>query len=208
MKNFPGLVTNFVPLPMLTQNLNKDKINLKKAFLGESTQTSSLDHLNQRHIRTSGEFLFLQFWRSVLRFYQVLTQLSNRSNFLGPRPYINHNLLGITRKTDRSKQSDKPDKFKQSKNFYSLLGIMNISSLFFSSLPLPPGGVVPGEVKIGGSPPKKGKKRRGLLNKKYFFFFSFFPPPISEEGEGGGKKKKKLDKGLHANPLNLHQGVN
>nr|UIB38784.1 hypothetical protein [Trentepohlia sp. YN1242] len=97
-KNFPGLVTNFTPVSTLEQNLTKERMMLKKSLLGESTQRSSLDHLNQRHIRTSGEFLFLQFWRSVLRFYQILTQLSNRSNFLGPRPYVNHHLLGISPK--------------------------------------------------------------------------------------------------------------
>ena len=66
MNSFPELVSNFVPLPVLNQNLSKERMNLKKSLLGESVQSSSLDHLNQRHIRTSGEFLFLQFWRSVL----------------------------------------------------------------------------------------------------------------------------------------------
>ena len=99
MKSFPGLVENFVTMPTLNQNLSQERMILKKSLLGEPIQKSSLDHLNQRHIRTSGEFLFLQLWRSVLRFYQILTQLSNRSNFLGPRPYVSHNLLGISQST-------------------------------------------------------------------------------------------------------------
>ena len=96
MKTFPGLMANWTQTPTINQNLSKDKVMLKKSLLGESIQRSSLDHLNQRHIRTSGEFLFLQFWRSVLRFYQILSQLSNRSNFLGPRPYVSNNFLAIS----------------------------------------------------------------------------------------------------------------
>ena len=60
-------------------NVLKPRNNLLNSTL---KQTSSLDHLNQRHIRTSGEFLFLQFWRAILRFYQILSQLSSRSNFI------------------------------------------------------------------------------------------------------------------------------
>ena len=60
-------------------NVLKPRNNLLDSTL---KQTGSLDHLNQRHIRTSGEFLFLQFWRAILRFYQVLSQLSSRSNFI------------------------------------------------------------------------------------------------------------------------------
>ena len=116
MKSFPGLVTNFIPIPTIDQNLSKEKVILKKSLLGESVQTSSLDHLNQRHIRTSGEFLFLQFWRSVLRFYQIISQLSNRSNFLGPRPYINNNFLGQSQRPV-PKISRKSVKLEQSKNF-------------------------------------------------------------------------------------------
>uniref|UniRef100_UPI0030018EEA RNA polymerase beta subunit n=1 Tax=Cephaleuros diffusus TaxID=1519597 RepID=UPI0030018EEA len=76
MKSFPALITNFVPIPTLNQNLTKERMILRKSLLGESIQSTSLDHLNQRHIRTSGEFLFLQFWRGVLRFYQIIKQLS------------------------------------------------------------------------------------------------------------------------------------
>ena len=122
MKSFPGLVENFVPMPTLEQNFTKERMILKKSLLGQSIQTSSLDHLNQRHIRTSGEFLFLQFWRSVLRLYQILTQLSNRSNFLGSRPFVSHNLLGI---------SQKPEKTEPSKNYSSLFASKTQKNLKF-----------------------------------------------------------------------------
>ena len=71
-----------VTLPLTSPgvgNVFKPRNNLLDSTL---KQSGSLDHLNQRHIRTSGEFLFLQFWRAILRFYQVLSQLSSRSNFI------------------------------------------------------------------------------------------------------------------------------
>ena len=83
-------------------------------------QTASLDHLNQRHIRTCGEFLFLQFWRAILRFYQVLRQLSTRSNFI---------------------KSSYAGPGKTGRNFFSLSSISlfpNVNHKFSSSSAVPP----------------------------------------------------------------------
>ena len=79
-KNLKGsLALNYLANKVLNTGSSSKEDNL---FKKQSLEHNALDHLNQRHIRTSGEFIFLQFWRATLRFYQLLSRLSTRNSFL------------------------------------------------------------------------------------------------------------------------------
>ena len=90
-----------------------------KIFNKQWVGNTALDHLNQRHIRTSGEFLFLQFWRGTLRFYQLLVHISSRTNFVRPpyseeiENYLNYFPTGHKKSTIKFD----PVEFKESKFF-------------------------------------------------------------------------------------------